>query len=113
MAAADGAQRVRDLYNAFASGDRDAAESIFADDFRFSSPHGAGLDRQAYFERRWPGAGQGQRFDFARMVESGDEVIVTYELDRPDGTRGRNTDIFTFTGDRIVGIEAYFGWDVE
>jgi hypothetical protein len=43
------------------------------------------LDRAGYFERRWPGAGRGQTFEFVRMIESGDELIVTYEMTRHDG----------------------------
>jgi predicted SnoaL-like aldol condensation-catalyzing enzyme len=65
------------------------------------------LDRAGYFERCWSGAGQGQRFDFVRVVESGDEVIVTYEVTKGDGIRGRNTEIFRFTSDKV-----YFGWNV-
>jgi hypothetical protein len=109
----DRTQRVRDLYRAFASGDRDTVEGIFADEFTFSSPHDVGLDREGYFARCWPGAGRGQEFDFVRLVESGDQVVVTYELKRSDGTRARNTEIFTFTGDRISAVEVYFGWNVE
>jgi hypothetical protein len=48
--------RVRELYRAFASADRDSVERIVADDFRFSSPLDVGLDRDGYFERCWPGA---------------------------------------------------------
>jgi hypothetical protein len=46
-------------------------------------------------------------------VESSDEVIVTYELRRPDGTGGRNTEILTFEGDKIVRTEVYFGWNLN
>ena len=105
-------QRVRELYRAFASADRDSVETAFADDFRFSSPLDVGLDRQGYFERCWPGAGQGQEFEFVRLVESGDEVVVTYELKHSDGRRGRNTEILTFKGDHIGEVEVYFGWDI-
>ena len=40
-------------------------------------------------------------------------MIVTYELRRPDGTGGRNTEVLTFDdGDRIARIEVYFGWEL-
>lgn len=71
---------VHDLYRAFASGDRQVIERTFADEFTFSSPLDVGLDRAGYFNRCWPGAGQGQQFNFVRTVEAGDEVIVTYEV---------------------------------
>jgi hypothetical protein len=52
-------------------------------------------------------------FDFKRMVETADEVIVTYESTRTNGTRFRNTEVLTFEGDQVRTVEVYFGWDVE
>jgi hypothetical protein len=40
-------------------------------------------------------------------------VIVTYELRRPDGGGGRNTEILTFDDDKIVRTEVYFGWNLN
>lgn len=113
MPSSERARRVRDLYRAFAAGDRERVESILTRDFTFSSPVDVGLDRHGYFERCWAGAGGGQEFEFARLVESGDEVIVTYEMRHPDGTRGRNTEVLTFEGDRVRRVEVYFGWNVR
>jgi hypothetical protein len=86
---------------------------MLTEDFVFSSPLDVGLDRAGYFERCWPGAGQGQQFDFVRVVQSGDEVIVTYEMTRTDGGRGRNTEILTFRGEQISKAEVYFGWNLD
>jgi SnoaL-like domain len=108
----DRVNSVRELYFAFAAGDRDVVDGLLSDAFGFSSPVDVGLDRTGYFERCWPGAGQGQQFEFVRLVEAGDEVIVTYEMTRGDGGRGRNTEILTFDGDRITRAEVYFGWDL-
>jgi hypothetical protein len=47
-----------------------------------------------------------------RLVGTGDEVIVTSEMTRRDGGRGRNTEILTFDGDRINGADVYFGWNL-
>jgi ketosteroid isomerase-like protein len=111
--AKDPAEIARDLYRAFAAGDRDFVERALTEDFTFSSPVDVSLDRAGYFERCWPGAGQHQQFEFVRVVQSGDEVIVTYEMTRADGGRGRNTEILTFRGDRISGAEVYFGWNLD
>jgi SnoaL-like domain len=102
----------RDSYLAFAAGDRSFFDERLSDGFTFSSPPDPRLDRSGWFERCWPGAGAGQQFEFVRLVEEGDEVIVTYELRRPDGTGGRNTEVLTFDrDDRITRTEVYFGWD--
>ena len=109
----DRLELARDVYRAFATGDRAAVERSLTDDFIFSSPLDVGLDRTGYFERCWPGAGLGQEFVFVRLVQSGDEVIVTYEVEHPDGHRGRNTEVLSFRGDQVCGTEVYFGWNVE
>ena len=111
---ADRQQLVRDNYEAFASGDRERVEALLAEDLRFHAPPDPDLDRRGYFERCWPGAGGGQSFEFKRIVEEGETVIVTYEMQRADGGRGRNTEVFTFDADdRIREIEVYFGWDLD
>jgi hypothetical protein len=38
--------------------------------------------------------------------------VVTYELKRPDGSGGRNTEVITFHGDQVKRIEVYFGWEL-
>jgi ketosteroid isomerase-like protein len=108
----DRAQLAQDMYRAFAAGDRDFVEALLADDFSFSSPPDPLLDRADYFERCWPGAGSLTEFDFVRLVESGDEVVVTYEATRTDGTRFRNTEVLTFRGEQVCRAEVYFGWDL-
>ena len=107
------AEIARESYVAFARGERVFFEERLSEDFTFSSPPDPHLDRAGWFERCWPGAGRGQEFEFVRLIEAGDEVIVSYELRRPDGSGGRNTEVLTFDGDdRIVRTEVYFGWNV-
>lgn len=47
-----------------------------------------------------------------RVIESDDEVVVTYEMTKPDGSKGRNTEVLRFSGHQICRAEVYFGWDV-
>ena len=47
-----------------------------------------------------------------RLIEHGDEVVVTYEATRKDGSRFRNTEVLTFDGDKQVRAEVYFGWNL-
>ena len=109
---ADRVDLVRQAYAAYETADRSLIEPLLADDFRFSAPPDPLLDRDQYFERCWPNAGLIDSYDFVRMVEDGDEVIVTYESTKTDGTRFRNTEVLTFAGDQIVRVEVYFGWDL-
>ncbi len=113
MPESDQIRAAKKLFQAFSDGDREAVEDILAGGFRFSSPPDPMLDRTGYFERCWPQAGKGQTFDFVRVIESGDEVVVTYEMSQPNGRKGRNTEVSTFEGGKIVRQEVYFGWAVE
>lgn len=113
MPTPDRLQTARDTYRAFATGDRDLIEDVFAADLTFSAPPDPLLDRAGYFERCWPNRGSTETFDFVRLVEVGDEVLVTYEATKTDGKRLRNTEILGFDGDRINRVEVYFGWDLE
>jgi ketosteroid isomerase-like protein len=111
--ARDRIQRVRDIYRAYESGERQVVEELLAEDFVFYAPPDPGIDRATYFERCWPNSETIESFEFKRLAEIGDEVLVTYESTKTDSRRFRNTEILTFEGDRIAKVEVYFGWDVE
>jgi len=103
----------RASYEAFAAGERPAIEGLLAADLEFSSPPDPHLDRAGYFERCWPHSANRNAFSFERLQEIGDDqVLVTYEAQRPGGERFRNTEVLTFDGDRIRRIEVYFGWNL-
>jgi ketosteroid isomerase-like protein len=104
---------VRDAYRAYESGDREVIEELLSDDLTFYSPADLGIDRETYFERCWPNAERLEAFEFKRLVEAGDEVVVTYEATTTDGHRFRNTEVLTFEGDKIRTVEVYFGWDLD
>jgi hypothetical protein len=103
----------REAYGAYETGDRSVAERHLSDDLIFFSPADVGIDRATYLERCWPNAQNISGFSFERLFERGDEVVVTYEATRTDGSRFRNTEVLTFTGDQISRVEVYFGWNLE
>ncbi len=113
MAARARLQVVRDIYSAYESGDRSVVEENLAEDFVFSAPPDVGIDRATYFERCWPAAKTITAYDYARLLEAGDEVIVTYEATRTEGPRVRNTEIFGFDGGKVSRVEVYFGWNLD
>ena len=112
MSPVDRPQIVRECYRAYETGDRPVLERHLSDDFTFYSPADVGIDRARYFERCWPNAQQIAAFAYLRLVEMGDEVLVTYECTRADGSRFRNTEVMTFDGDKIARTEVYFGWNL-
>ena len=109
----DHLELARRSYEAYETGDRSLIEDLLSDDFVFYSPADVGIDRATYFERCWPNAEEIEAYEFGRIVESGDEVIVTYEATKTGGRRFRNTEVLTFDGDRICKAEVYFGWNLH
>ncbi len=105
-------QIVREIYGAYESGDRSVVERLLSDDYVFHAPTDPGIDRDLYFERCWPNHETIASFEFVRLIEDGDEVVVTYESTKTDGRRFRNTEVQTISGGQIVKTEVYFGWDL-
>jgi ketosteroid isomerase-like protein len=103
---------VREIYGAYESGDREMAEKHLAEDFSFYSPADIGIDLSTYWERCWPNAEMIAAFEFKRIIDCGEEVVVTYEATKTDGKRFRNTEILTFEGEKIIRAEVYFGWNL-
>ena len=101
-------------YEAYTDGDRGALERVIAPDFHFWSPRDEGIDRNTYFARCWPPHVQMRSFRFVRLADlAEDEVLITYELTKTDGSVFRNTEILTLRDGQIVLAEVYFGWDVN
>jgi ketosteroid isomerase-like protein len=103
---------VRALFDAYTTGDPSALYEYLAPDLQFFSPPDPGIDLATYFDRCWPNARRTERYDFARLIDSGDELVVTYDATTTEGTRFRNTEVFTFRDDRVIRIEVYFGWNL-
>ncbi|EHR05541.1 nuclear transport factor 2 family protein [Bradyrhizobium sp. WSM471] len=100
---------IRDLFAAYLGNDRQQVADALADDFRFTSPFDEDLDKAAYFGRCWKDTGWIVRHDIERIFVQGDEAFVTYFCLATDGRSFRNTEFFTFAGDKVRRIEVYFG----
>ena len=105
---------VKRFYEAFSKVDRDDfVENLLASNFTFSAPPDPFLDRDGFFKKCWPQGSNLKDIEYVRVIEHDDEVVVTHEYAKPDGAKGRNTDIVTFAGDKVIRLEVYFGWDTK
>lgn len=102
----------RASYEAYVRKDRAAIEALIAPNFHFTSPLDNRIDRAAYFARCWPNSETIAGFDFVHIVPDGERVFVTYEGQRPDGMRFRNTELLTVRDGQITEVEVYFGWSI-
>ena len=102
----------RRAYQAYVDKDRNAIESVIADNFHFTSPLDNDLNRETYFQRCWPNSQRIRKFDFIHMVEHGAGVFVVYECQNIDGTRFRNAEHLKVRSGKLTAVEVYFGWSL-
>jgi ketosteroid isomerase-like protein len=100
---------VRRYFGAYRTKDRKLVEDLLAGDFTFTSPYDDAIDRTEYFIRCWPSSGRIRTHDIEKIFAQGDETFVLYRCITNDGKEFRNTEFFTFEGDRISRIAVYFG----
>jgi ketosteroid isomerase-like protein len=100
---------IRALFKAYRANDRASVEKFFTEDFRFTSPYDDAIDKATYFARCWGVSDWIERQQLEKIFVEGDEAFVTYEVVTKQGKRFRNTEFFRFDGERIKGIDVYFG----
>jgi ketosteroid isomerase-like protein len=104
---------IRGVFAAYLSNDRKAVEDSLADDFHFTSPYDDEIDKATYFERCWRNSDWIERHELEKIFVEGNEAFVTYNCIAKDGKSFRNTEFFTFEGDRVKRIDVYFGATYE
>jgi ketosteroid isomerase-like protein len=103
------AEIIRKLFAAYLSNDRNAVEAAFTDDFRFTSPFDDEIDKATYFERCWRVPDWIELQTLETIMVEGEAAFVTYRCVAKGGKSFRNTEFFSFEGDRISRIDVYFG----
>ena len=107
------AEIIRAVFAAYLSNDRKAVEDALTDDFRFTSPYDDEIDKATYFARCWRSADWIERHELERIFVEGDAAFVTYRCVAKGGKNFRNTEFFSFEGNRIKRIDVYFGATYE
>lgn len=104
---------VRTYFSAWENNDRAALVALLASDFTFSSPNDDYLNQAEYWETCWPNSESIRAFQFLSLLEDGNEVFIRYECELVDGARFRNMEHFTFDGNKVTGVDVYFGRPVD
>ena len=104
---------IRALFAAYRANDRKAVEDSFTGDFRFTSQYDDTIDKPTYFARCWRDSGWIERHEIEKILVEGDEAFVTYRCVAKGGRSFRNTEFFTFAGNRVSRIDVYFGATYE
>jgi ketosteroid isomerase-like protein len=107
------AEMIRAIFAAYMSNDRKVVEDALTDDFRFTSPYDDEIDKATYFERCWRNSDWIERHELEKIFVDGNEAFVIYRCVAKGGKNFRNTEFFTFVGDRVSRIDVYFGATYE
>ena len=109
MSGKDKTKIIRVIFAAYMANDRKAVEDALTEDFRFTSPYDDAIDKATYFARCWRDTGWIQRHELEKIFVEGDEAHVTYRCVARGGKSFRNTEFFSFAGDKVRRIDVYFG----
>jgi ketosteroid isomerase-like protein len=109
MSGKDKTKIIRAIFAAYMANDRKGVEDALTEDFRFTSPYDDAIDRATYFARCWRDTGWIERHELEKIFVEGDEAYVTYRCVARDGKSFRNTEFFSFAGDKVRRIDVYFG----
>jgi len=100
---------IRSYFAAYQTKNRKILEDGLANDFTFTSPYDDAIDRATYFERCWPNSERIKELTIERIFEQDEEAFVTYKMTTKGGDEFRNTEFFTFEGDKAKTVNVYFG----
>src|SRR5947209_12746235 len=101
---------VRACFESYLKQDRDAAESLIAEDFVFTSPQDDHIDRAAFFERCFPTADRLTSQETLELVGAGEDgVFILYEYELKTGERHRNAEFITVRHSQLVETQVFFG----
>lgn len=109
-----GTEVVRACMESYVAQDRERAERLIADDYRFTSPQDDHIDRAAFFERCFPTAERLRSQEILSVLPAGgDDVFMLYEYELKTGVRYRNVEVATVRDGRLTETQVFFGGPVR
>jgi len=102
---------VRRSFACYLNQDREAAETLIADGFVFTSPQDDHIDRATYFAKCFPTADRFDEFALLHVVPTEDDehVLAVYEYGLADGERYRNAELYRVADGKLHEVEVFFG----
>ena len=82
---------------------------MLSDDFAFCSPLDDNISKDPYLKTCWSNSEHQLNHLIEKLFVEGNEALATYECERTDGTKFRNTEFFRSEGDKITHVDVYFG----
>jgi ketosteroid isomerase-like protein len=109
----DNVSIVRAAFAAYLEHDREAAVTLYGDDFAFTSPQDDHIDKTAFFERCFPTADRVREQLLLHVTPASDDLVfVYYEYELHSGDRHRNVEAITVRDGLIREVQVFFGGQV-
>jgi ketosteroid isomerase-like protein len=100
---------IRKSYDAFLENDKAILESIFSDDYTFTSPRDDHISKAQFFERCLPGSKLFTSFHIEKVLVDNKDAIVLYKATLKDGTKVNDIEFVKTEDGKISSTEVYFG----
>jgi len=107
-------ETVRAMFESYQKQDRQAADRLLAEEFRFTSPQDDHIDKATFLDVCFPTANRMTSQELVYVTPTGqDDVFVMYDYMLRTGERHRNVEVLTVRGGRIVETQVFFGGPVR
>ncbi|NLU72369.1 nuclear transport factor 2 family protein [Streptomyces sp. HNM0575] len=109
-----GTDVVRACMESYIAQDRERAEQLIADDYRFTSPQDDHIGKADFFARCFPTADRLRRQEILSVAPAGgDDVFLLYEYELKTGEVHRNVEVATVRDGRLTETQVFFGGRVS
>jgi hypothetical protein len=101
---------VRNYYKGWEIKDWSAFDALLTDDFTFTSPVDAQINKSAFKKGCWDTQiALIGRFDLERLAITGNDAFVMYLCHTTSDKTFRNVEHFRLRDDKVAAVECYFG----
>jgi len=99
---------IEKYFKAWQIRDWNFVEAVITDDFTFTSPYDAAIDRETYKTKCWDSVKEIGEFEIITIVAGETEAFVRYK-NRINGENALNVEHFIFENDKVKSVTVFFG----
>lgn len=102
-------KRIEEIFKAWTDRNWEFVRDGLAEDFTFTSPHDALINKENFKEKCWDNIEQIGEFEIVAISENGSEAFVRYK-NTLNGEKVQNAEHFIFdTKEKIKSVTVFFG----
>lgn len=102
-------ETIEEIFKAWTNRNWEFVRDGLAEDFTFTSPHDAELNKQNFREKCWDKISQLDEFEIVTVAENEQEAFVRYK-NTVNGEKVQNAEHFVFDSDgKLKSVTVFFG----